>query len=506
MRLAHSVALARMLLLFFSRRVLRMGVLRSTPVRVVALTGVAALLLICSAAAYYFLRPLAENRPAWRMVFDTSTVSLVLWAQVAFLFVKILFLNAEGLLELSFQLPLTNRERSVAFMMYEACVTGIVVVAGTISLTASALLLLGPAAVPRLLESIIFPVVLTYLALTIVYQVLARLCTLLRLRTIANILVLLAMFGLQVTYSAGMTPLVSALSENYLDGVDRRFVWVTSVSWASRRYGSIAALAGALLIVMMLTLLALLLSPSRHVRHSRYVNVPVGPWLRRTLGPYDWCLLRNSQTMVGAAVAVPLFAYLTLDPAVNPMWSLSVLSLGGLYQFAATQPLRVLVGSTSSPWRTYALLIRAQVILLALFAVPALVVLGVVDQQALAKSPSALAGCFAGAILSSCIGIVFPAEKDNPFSVFIGLSLTGVVLGLTAIGLGILQLPASAVLGSLVGALALSIWYAVHGIEVSESRRRNEKGTTGSELRRRVRGTDLGDRSDGPALSYVLNR
>ena len=100
MRLSHAIALARMLLLFFSRRVLRAGVLRSTPIRILAVVGAVALLAIASAAAYYFLQPVAEDTAVWHLLFDAATVSLVLWAQIAFLLVKTLFLNAEGILEL----------------------------------------------------------------------------------------------------------------------------------------------------------------------------------------------------------------------------------------------------------------------------------------------------------------------------------------------------------------------------------------------------------------------
>jgi hypothetical protein len=505
MRLTHSLALARVLLLFFSRRVLRMGILRSTPVRVFAAIGVAALLAICSAAAYYFLKPMVGNTAVWRLLFDTATISLVLWVQIAFLFVKILFINAEGILELSFQLPLTNRERSAAFMVYEASMTGVVVGAGSISLVVTALLLLGPAAAPRLLESIIFPVVLAYLALSIVYLLLTRLCAILRLRPIENILLVLTMFTLLVVYSTQMTELVSQVSRAYLDGKSG-VIWVTSLSWISRRYGVIAGLAVAAFLAVALMLLALWLTPNQHVRHSRYLNVPVGGWLRRILGPYDWCLLRNSQTVVSASIALLLFGYLVLNPVVNPIWGFTVLSVGGLYQFAATQPLRILVGAAPSPWRIYGYLLRAQLVLLALFAVPGLAALSIVDFHALAQSTLALLGCVGGAILTICIGIVFPAEKDNPFSVFIGLSVTGVVLALAAIALGVLQLPPLAIIGCLVGASAMSIWYSLQGIQTSESRRRNAQGAVGHEFRHRVRAIDRGDSSDNPALPHVLDR
>jgi hypothetical protein len=259
------------------------------------------------------------------------------------------------------------------------------------------------------------------------------------------------------------------------------------------------------LLTVVLTTIALLLTPDRHVRQARYLNILTGSWLSRVLGPYDRCLLRNSQTAMGATMAIALFVYLALNPAVNPMWSFAVLSLGGLYQFTATQPLRLLPGAATSPWRVYGRMVKAQVVLLVVFMLPALWTLAVIDPQTVVQSVPALLGCFGGAVMTTCISIVFPAEKDNPFSVFLGLSVVSIIFALAAIGLGMLSLPQWAVVTCLVGASALSVWYAVQGIRTSESRRRNEKGTVGRDVRRRSRAADLGDRGGDAHVSHVLN-
>jgi hypothetical protein len=505
MRLRHSLAMARMLMLFFSRRVLRKGALRSAPVRIAAVVGVLALLVMGATVAYAFFKDVGADSEVWRFLFEVSTVSLILWVQIAFLIVKILFMNSEEILELTFQLPVTNRERAVAFMIYEISMTGTVVSLGAFSFTVAALLLLGPAVIPQLLVSIILPVILAYLLLSVIYQILARICGILRLRSIENVLLVLVLFGILVLYASKMQALVGDASRAYLTQ-EVKFTWLTSLSWAAHRYGSFATIAAATILAFALILLVLRLAPSRHVRHSRYLNLPMGRWARRFLGPYDWCLLRSSQTLVNATTALVLFVYLLIDPRLNPLWSFAILSVGGLYQFAATQPLRVLVGTTSSPWRIYGLLVRAQLVLLALFAIPGGLILLVVDAQALAQGATAFVGCIGGILVTTCVGIIFPSEKDNPFSVFVGMSLVGVILALAIIVLGLLQLPPAAVSACLAGLLALLVWYGVYGIKASEMRRRNEKGTVGRELRRRSRGPNgTGGRSDA-ALPHVLDR
>lgn len=504
-RLRHSAALAGMLLVFFRRRVLRAGVLRSAPVRVLVVAAAALLLGTMCAAAYLFLRPLADDTAVWRLLFDASTISLVLWVQIAFLMVKVLFVNAEGLLQLTTQLPVTNRERAVAFLLYEAAMTGVVAAAGLVSLMVSALLLLGPSALPLILACVVLPAALTYLGLSVLHQALTRLWALVGLRRIAHVLSVLALFALLAVYSAHMRSMIPALSRAYLDK-EPRHLWVTTVSWAWERWGAVWTLPAALLAAAALVALALVLTPSQYVRQSRYVNIRAGR-LGRLLGPYDWCLLRSSQTVAGAAMAVALFVFLLLRPgSANPLWGLAVLSLGGLYQFTATQPLRAFPGAhAESAWRVYGRLLKAQLVLLGVFAVPATALVAAAAPGRLDGTLPALAGCAGGAVVTTCVSVVFPAEKDNPFSVFLGLSVVGIVLALTAIGLGMLSLPPWALGVCLAAATVVFVLYTVQGIATHESRRRNETGHVGHEVRRRGRPADAGDRGGDPADPHVLH-
>lgn len=504
-RLKQSAVLARMLLVFFRRRVLRAGVLKSPPVRVFVMVAAVLLLGVMCTAAYFFLRPLADETAVWRLLFDTSTVSLLLWVQIAFLLVKVLFINAEGMLQLSYQLPVTNRERSTAFLMYEAAMTAIVAAAGLISLSVSALILLGPSATGYITASVILPVALTYLTLSVLYQLLTRMWMLVGLSRMAGILNVLVLFAVLAYYSAQMTRMIQDISGAYL-AKRTEYTWVTSVSWAWNEHGPWLTLAAAVALSAALMALAFTLAPNQHVRQSRYLKLPGSLRLRGILGPYDWCLLRSAQTVAAAAMALAVFVYLLLaKPAMNPMWGLAALSFGGLYQFTATQPLRMLPGARASAWQVYTRLIRAQLALLTVFAVPALAITTAIYPDRLLSSGAALASCLGGAVMTTCISIVFPAEKDNPFSVFLGLSVVVIVLGLSVIGLGMLNLPPWAVIACLAGAAVAFIWYAVQGIHTSESRRRNAQGTVGHEGRHRGRAAHPGHGSGDPARPHVLN-
>ncbi|MFJ7088192.1 hypothetical protein ACIQU8_33765 [Streptomyces griseus] len=499
-RLGHSVVLARMLLVFFRRRVLRAGILKSMSARVFAALATALLVTVMCVASYYFLRPLAEETAVWQLLFDTSTVSLLLWVQIAFLLVKVLFINAEGMLQLSYQLPVTNRERSMAFLLYEAAMTTVVVAVGLVSLSVSALIILGSSAMTHIVASIILPTALVYLSLSVAYQLLTRLWMLIGLGRIAGVLNVLALFAVLAYYSAQMTSMIQEISGAYLNKRDDH-LWVTSIARAWTAYGAWATGAAVIAAAVLLGTLVLVLAPNQHVRQSRYLKAPGSVRLRNLLGPYDWCLLRSSQTVAAAVMSLAVFLYLLLSTdSVNPLWSLAALSVGGLYQYTATRPLRALPGARQSAWQVYLRLIKAQSVLLTLFAVPALVITTSVHPSSLLSSSTALGSCLGGAVITTCISVVFPAEKDNPLSVFMGLSVVVVVLGLTMIGLGLLNLPPWAVMCCLAGAAIAFVWYAVQGIQSGESRRRNVQGTIGSEVRRRRGSADVfhsgGDSAD----------
>ncbi|WP_199042032.1 hypothetical protein [Glycomyces salinus] len=484
MRLRQSIVLARMLLVFFRRRVLSVGALKSTPVRVFAVVGTVIFVGVLTVAAYFFLKELTDRREVWDLLFDTTTVSVLLWVQVAFLIVKVLFVNADGMLELSFQMPVTNRERSLAFLLYEAAMTGVVTVAGVFALVANSILLLGPDALIPICVSVVLPGILAYLALSVVHQLLTRLWTVVRLERVSGILNILVLFVLVAVYASVSNSMIVDITDAYLNE-EPAGTWATAIADSADRYGALGVIAAALAAAAVLALLTVALSPNRHVRQSRYLNIRAGSWARRFLTPYDWCQIRSSHTATAAVLAVALFVYLLLNGGTNPIWALSLLTVGGLYQFTATAVLRSIPGTRVPPWRVFARMLRAQCVLIGVFAVPFTLAAAVVRLDWVGDSWLAIAAAVAAAVMTTGIGVIFPAEKDNPLSVFLGLSAVAIVAGLVVVGLGVLNLSPWTLGAVFTAATALFAAYAIQGIHLDESRRRNEKGAAGHQLRGR---------------------
>lgn len=474
LRLGQSAHLAGLLLRFFRRRVLRVGMLRARAVR--GATAVLALTLfgVLCAAAYLFLEPLALSPELWDLMFSISTVSLVLWVMGAFLVIKVLFINAADMLELTYQLPVTNRERALAFLLYEAAITGVVVALGFSALAVSSLALIGAAALPYLFTAFAVPAVTVYLGLGVLHHLLVRFWTALRLGGTAGLLSVIVLFMLLAWYSTGINGAIIAITDAHLDGADA-FRWQTAVAWLWDRSPVLTA-AASLIALFVLIGLNLTLTPNQHVRQAKFLAVLTGGRARHVLHPYDYCLVRNSQTAVAAVITVALFAYLLLAGiGVNPMWSLVALSTAGLYHYSGTEPLRRLPIAARSAAAIYARLCKGQALLIAAFALPQFLIGAFVVPAAMADSATAVLGAFAGIVLTVWVSVVFPSEKNNPFSILLGIACAAVVFGLIAIGLGMLNLPAPVARAVIACCAAAIVAHSIVEIHDNESKRRNRE-------------------------------
>lgn len=503
MRFGHALVLARMLMVFFVRKVLSVGALRSRVVRTLLAVGVVALAVAATGTAYLFLRPVTTDQEVWTLILETATVSALLWTQCAFLFVKVLFLNSESLLELSFHLPLTGRERAVALLVYEAVMVLIVTGAGLFSLTAAAVLILGPAAVLPLVQTIAIPVLAMYGLLSLLYVALLRALERTRLRRVARLVGVLVLFALLLVYSRTLAPLVQEVSRRYLDD-DTSFSVVSAPTWFADRFGAPLLISAAIAVLALLTAAVLVLTPRQYVRPSRYLRIRRGS-RRALLTPYDRCLLRSSQTWLAALAAAGVLTALCLNPGLNPLWALSLLPMGGFYHFAATEPLRSSGWDRSTPVQVYRQLLRAQLLLLTGGTIVAALVLAAVRPASLADIGPPVAGCLVAAVIATFIGVVFPAEHDNPFSVFLGISATAMVGLVLALAVGILRLDPVVMLLLLILITVVIAMYTVIGIRLDQRRRRHEEIAAGPELRG---GRGVAHRSRGgghAALSHVLD-
>lgn len=473
MRPRPTLTLTRLLGLFFWRRLAHSAVLRSPLARVGALGLLAAYWAISVAVGYAFLKPMVGDERVWTLLLGVSTVSVVLWTLGAFLLVKTLFLNADGLQRHTYQMPLTNKERAVAFLAFEAVAVLTLAMFGFLSMAVVALLLVGPQIVAPLLAAVVFPAILTYLIVTVVYLALERLLVSVRLGAVRKPILLLLIFVLLALYGLQMQELTLRVSDSYLDG-EPVFVWVSFLTWILDHAG---------LAVMLLTMVglsaatlvsAVALTPNHPQPTARYVRLPLGVSSSRTSGAYFACLARSTQTWITGILALALFVYLLGSGSANPVWGLSLLGIGGFYLYGNTESIRRLqLRSRCRPWMIYAQLVGVQLAALLMIGGLASLLVILLSDATLASCGLALAAAVSSVIIATLVGIVFPASDDNPFSLLVGMIIVSVLLATVVVALGVLQMPPVTMVMALLAAHVLLVVYSIQGINASETRRRH---------------------------------
>jgi hypothetical protein len=478
MRIGCAVRTALLLLTYFTRQAGSRGALRTRPVRILAALGVAIFLVAATGVCYEFLRPYAQDARVWRLVFCLATYSAILWVMAAYLFVKVLLLNAEGMVLLTLHLPITSRERSVSFLIYEAFMVMIVSTFGFAALAAAAVLLVGPLALPQVLASVIVPALTAYLVMSIGYEVMERFLVWARLHRVKDHLLILVMFAAIVAYSLQMARLTAGASAAYWDEAAAPSVF----NFAGRLLdsGGIAELlvwSGLLLAPLSWT--AVRLAPRSHVRPSRFLPISLGRRASSAIGPYLAFVARSTQTALSATVSIVLFAFLMLRTPLNPVWAVGIMSMIGLYHYANTVTVQRLQPG-SGPGTVYARLLASQVIMMAPFLVAGSAITLLSGKSTPSGTAVAILGCLGALLTSSLVGIVFPAHEDNPLSTLIGLLVLSSLFGLGGLAASILEVPTGLLMVAMAAISFFFVWFGVRGISADITRRRYEEVAVGS--------------------------
>jgi uncharacterized membrane protein YqjE len=125
------------------------------------------------------------------------------------------------------------------------------------------------------------------------------------------------------------------------------------------------------------------------------------------------------------------------------------------------------------------MLIVSQVVILILFGFP-IFVLSSIGGLSYGDVLLAFLGCVSTIMVGTLVGVAFPPEKDNPFSVFVGLTILIVIMSIIGIMVGVLNLPRPAMWGLLIFAHLFIMVCAIFGIQELEKKRRYEANNLSS--------------------------
>ncbi|KAA0960248.1 hypothetical protein FQ142_15580 [Microbacterium sp. ANT_H45B] len=467
-----SLQLAGFLWTFLVRRILRRGMLRVTAVRWVLVAAVAAAFVGFCAFGVLALRQLIVEPEQLPPLLRVVGVSIPLWVLTAFTVVRVLFLKAGDLIELTFSFPLTNRARGLGVLLFETLLVAIAVTFALGAVVSGALSIGGVSILDDILTCVVLPAVVAYLLTSVAYLALERLLLRIRLARLRAFLVPVALAAAMAVVYLG----VSAQSEPVLFAAvgqgDDYFAPSLVFADIAAAHGLIAALSVWAPCVALLMLAVIAMAPRQFEPTRRFAVVP-RLFGSTEFGVYFSAHIRAIETITVIGLALAGSYALFLANVRLPPLLLIAVSVQSVYSFVSTESLRATGPRRHGPSMRYLLILGPQLATLALIAVPM-------------SALSALTGAPADAILTvigfaasnivvlTLAGIAFPPEKGNPFSVIAGVAIAGLVVGTIMLGTNLLGLPAPFTVGVMVFLTLLSAALSIAGMDRTERTARHE--------------------------------
>ncbi|MDO5634589.1 MAG: hypothetical protein Q4G34_06935 [Micrococcus sp.] len=472
MSATRVLALVHFYLQFIARRVLGRGLLRHRGVRLALGAGVILCFVGFALLSVVVIQQMFADSTYLPAVVEAAGISAVFWVVAVYAVVRVLFLKADELTALTFTLPVTNQERTVALLAFEGLLVGAAATAGLGGFCTAALIVLGPSAVPGIVFGVVAPVTVTYLLLSALHVSFERLCLAVGLSRWRGILQPV-LFG---TLMVGSFLWVNAQT---LDHISAQFGQAT-VPWVPQLFllqlatdhGWLAGLAAWAVALGAGVMLILGLAPAQYQPITKFMNLPlpgsVGLW-----GATVRALLRSFENQFILVCALVISIPLALSEWDLPPAHVLLPAFMGLYAYAVTEPLRRLPALHLTPWRAYVLLMGGQ----GLIVGSAALVLGGLHATVHGDwfAVALMAGMAAvSLIMSTLIGIAFPPERGNPFSVAVGITLL-ITVGMTVLmGVNLFNFPLTVNLGLLTAVTLIAVFYSVLGIHRNQQRNRHE--------------------------------
>ncbi|KJQ53240.1 hypothetical protein [Microbacterium sp. SA39] len=433
------LTLTRFLSLFLLRRILRRGALRLAIVR----WGLAAVALVAFAGFCVFgvvtLRQLISDPALLVPLLHVAGTAVPMWVLAIFTVVRVMFMKSSDLVELTFCFPLTNRARTLGFMLFEAMLVGIGVVVILGALVAGTISLGGPGILDEVIVCLVMPTCLSYLLAATYYLILERVLLQFRLARLRAFLVPVILAATLVTLAVA----VSGQSERVLFaavGEGEYFAPQLIFAEMADAHGLGAAFVFWLVAVVLLVALVCSTTPRQFDPTRRFARVPMLLGSSE-FGAYFAAHIRAIETItVYGIVLGGSYALFVADVRLPPFLLIAV-TIQGVYAYVSTEPLRASGPRRHGPVRRYLLVLGPQVLALGVCAVPVGLLSALTGIEG-GEILLVVGFCASNTVVLTLAGIIFPPEKGNPFSVVVGVAVAALITGTLLLGANLLGLPA----------------------------------------------------------------
>lgn len=497
----QAIAIAGFLTLFLRRRILRRGALRIPLIRwTLAGAAIAAVATAC-VFGVVTLRSLITDPALLTPLLRVAGTSSPVWVLGLFAVVRLLFLRSEELVELTYGFPVTNRARTLGFMIFEVFLVAAGSVVILAALASGTLAIGGFDVIDDIVTCLLMPVVTTYLLANLGYMLLERL--LLRMR-MARLRAFLLPIALAAAIIAVFLAVNGQTDKVLFAAVEGTGYFAPQLVFAdiAASHGLIPACLTWVAVACALIVATVAASPRAFTPTRRFVRVPrlLGA---SEFGTYFDAHVRSIETITVYGLAIAgSFGLLLLDVSMPPLLLVAV-TVQAVYAHVSTAPLRASGPRRHGPVVQYLLLIGPLIVSLLICAVPTglfSALLGIALDQII----GVVGFCLSNIVVLTLAGIAFPPERGNPFSVVIGIAAAGLTTGTLLLGANLLGLPEWATTTALVTISIAAAALSISGIHKIERTDRHEMGVQSSRERCGRNRADCGSRGRDRDLAHVL--
>lgn len=442
--------------------------MRNVAARVVVIAGVAAVYLGFCALTYVVVGGMALDTRVVGLILQTISLTISIWVLLIFTVVRILFMKADKIIELTYTFPVTNKQRLLACTLFEASVvlTGVVIVAGP--LTLAVLFHSGIPAFPDILFGLFGQAIVLYLLLYAVYLCLERLLLVLKISRWRS-LVIPSFLGLLFF---GVYNLVNWESEKLINlfydggtyyGFARIFVMVYDYA------GMLAALLVLLGSVCAALSVIVLVAPNDYVRVKYFFKVPIGTSCSSLLSCNIRAVVRSGEFLLAVFLVIAISTGVYFLPQHYAPYWLSILSLQAVYAVPTCAPMLRIYRFRLRPELNYLLMLAPYLIVEMLFALPIFTIY-LTKGLTFVEIVKTLFACLFTLIASLGVSVFFPAEKYNPFSVIVGVATAFGFVVLIVFTALVWTIPDWLFLVIWTAAAGLCVFYSVLGLSSTQKR------------------------------------
>ncbi|WP_216452655.1 hypothetical protein [Arcanobacterium phocae] len=463
----NTLRLVRFLFLFFIRRLLVHRAMQSRISKAMLLATVSVSYVGFCVLTFIVVRGMVLDASAVLLVSQSISLTVGLWTMLFFIVIRVLFMKAGRLIELTHTFPVTNKQRILAYTLFEGITVLFCVASMTAPLTASVVIRGGSGALPEIVFGIIAQVIVLYLLLDVVYLSSDRVLHLLHIERWRSVL-LPCLFGAMLFGTYGY---VKNESVEFLDAFYEQRAYYGYSRLYVLLYERIGLpLAGSVVLATMLAITALiiLIAPNHYSQWKYFFNIPI-PNVSGLFGSCLRAVIRNGEFLLATFFVVSLSVVVLWIPGHYPPYWLAVISLQAVYAITTIEPIRKTYRYRLSPVRYYLYLSAPYLVVEMLISLPVLG-LSIVKGLTLLEALKTLFICVVVLIAALAVSIFFPAEKHNPFSVLLGIATALALVILIAFTTLIWEIPDefTTVVWFLVAAVC--IYYSIIGIASTQRR------------------------------------